>query len=178
LEKGVKQPTADTAARLDTALSADGQLTTLVTVRLIDLTPPTPHVAAGPRGADAGLEFAADWPQGIDNATGLWRWNVQRRGLLRDVAFTATAFLPPAMRWLTAPVDEQPAGTGDRLVGPPDVDTIRQFAATFRGLDNHYGGGHIHAASSGSSTPRSPRCCMVDGTTPRPAPLCSPPPPR
>jgi len=52
------------------ALSADGQLTTLVTVRLTDLAPPAALLVAGPRGADAGLEFAADWQQGIDNATG------------------------------------------------------------------------------------------------------------
>ena len=146
LEKGTKQPTADTAVRLDQALSADGQLATLVTARLAEPTPKARPRIDGRHGADTGLDFPADWRQGIDNASGLWRWNVQRRGLLRDVAFSATAFIAPAMRWLTTPFDEQPVGTGDWLVGPPDVDMIRQFAATFRGLDNHYGGGHIHAA--------------------------------
>jgi hypothetical protein len=46
------------------------------------------------------------------------------------------------MRWLTSPLDERPTGHGQRLVGQPDVDLIRQVTATFRTLDNHYGGGH------------------------------------
>jgi len=144
LEKGLKQPTADTVARLDAALSADGQLTTLVTTRLAVPAPVPTTVKGGRVGADAGFEFASDWRTGVEIATGLWRSNVDRRGLLRDAAFSAGAFVSPAMRWLTSPLDEQPVGDGDRLVGPPDIDTIRQFTATFRSLDNNYGGGHVH----------------------------------
>jgi hypothetical protein len=143
LEKGLKQPTADTAARLDAALFADGQLTTLVTARLVVATS-TPTIRGTRYGTDAGFEFAPDWRSGVEIATGLWRSNVQRRGPLRDAAFSVGAFVSPAMRWLTSPLDEQPVGDGDRLVGPPDVDTIRQFTATFRSLDNNYGGGHVH----------------------------------
>ncbi|TML31917.1 MAG: helix-turn-helix domain-containing protein [Actinobacteria bacterium] len=124
LERGVKQPTADTAARLDGALSADGQLTTLVTSQLATLAPPAPPVVDARYGVDAGLRFAPDWHQGIDNATGLWRWNARGRGVLRDVGFSAALFITPAMRWLTSPSGEQPTGTGDRLVGPPDIDAI------------------------------------------------------
>jgi transcriptional regulator with XRE-family HTH domain len=137
LERGNKQPTAATAARLDAALSAGGLLTTLVTVSVSALLPPRPAAAGSRSSPDLGLEFAPDWRQAVDTATGLWRWNVQRRDPLGTVGFTAAAFLAPAMRWLTSPLDERPVGYGERLVGPPDVDTITQITATLRGLDNH-----------------------------------------
>ncbi len=144
LERGIKQPTTATASRLDDALSAGGMLSTLVTVPVTALLPP-PSVPVSSRNlADTGLEFASDWRQAVDTATGLWRRNVQRHHGLRTVGFTAAAFLAPAIRWLTSPLDEHPVGRGERLVGPPDVDTITQMTATLRGLDNHYGGGHIY----------------------------------
>jgi transcriptional regulator with XRE-family HTH domain len=143
LERGVKQPTAATAARLDDALSAGGMLSTLVTVAVAALLPGPPVPVTRAR-ADTGLEFAPTWRQAVDTATGLWRRNVQGLDVLRMVGFSAAAFLAPAIRWLTSPLDEQPVGRGTRLVGPPDVDTISQMTATLRGLDNHYGGGHIY----------------------------------
>jgi transcriptional regulator with XRE-family HTH domain len=144
LETGAKQPIASTAARLDDALAADGRLATLVTAR-----PPLPTRLSAdsdtvPPDADDGLQFAPNWRTGVDLATGLWRWSVQRRELLGRLTFTAAAFLAPAMRWLVSPLDERPIGHGDRLVGAPDVDLIRQVTATFRTLDNHYGGGHTY----------------------------------
>jgi hypothetical protein len=144
LERGVKQPTAATAARLDDALSAGGMLTTLVTVPVTELLPPPPVPIGSRNITETGLEFAPDWRQAVDTATALWRRNVQGLDVLRMVGFTATAFLAPAMRWLTSPLDEQPVGRGTRLVGLPDVDTISRMTATLRGLDNHYGGGLIY----------------------------------
>jgi transcriptional regulator with XRE-family HTH domain len=144
LERGVKQPTATTASRLDDALSAGGMLSTLVTVPVTDLLPPPPVPISTRNVAGTGLEFAPDWRQAVDTATALWRRNVQGLDVLRMVGFTAAAYLAPAMRWLTSPLDEQPVGLGKRLVGPPDVDTVSRMTATLRGLDNHYGGGHIY----------------------------------
>jgi transcriptional regulator with XRE-family HTH domain len=144
LERGIKQPTAATASRLDDALSAGGMLSTLVTVPVTALLPPPPMPVSSHNLVDTGLEFASDWWQAVDTATGLWRQNAQGHHVLPTVGFTATAFLAPAMRWLTSPLDEQPVGRGARLVGPPDVETISRMTATLRGLDNHYGGGHIY----------------------------------
>jgi transcriptional regulator with XRE-family HTH domain len=138
LEAGNKLPTPQTAARLDAALAAGGNLATLVTLRAT----PTPELSAP--SADRGLEFPSDWRQGVDAATELWRWSLLRRELLRGVAFTAATFLPPAVRWLTATLDDAPTGCGDRPVGSEQIDGIRQVTATLRGLDNHYGGRHIH----------------------------------
>ena len=36
-------------------------------------------------------------------------------------SFSASAFLPAAMRWLMSSLDEHPAGNGDRLIGAADV---------------------------------------------------------
>jgi hypothetical protein len=63
--------------------------------------------------------------------------------MLRGVAFSAAAFIAPAMRWLTAPLDERPKGCGERLVGDPDGETVRRITSAYRTLDNQYGGGHI-----------------------------------
>ncbi len=62
----------------------------------------------------------------------------------RDARFNAALFITPAMRWLTASMDDHPEGSGERRVGEPHVDTICEMTATFRTLDNRYGGAHIH----------------------------------
>ena len=68
---------------------------------------------------------------------------MQRRNLLRQVGFSATAFLPAAMRWLMSSLDERPAGNGERLIGAADIETVRRMTSTYRTLDNQFGGGHI-----------------------------------
>ncbi|MBB2947413.1 hypothetical protein FB565_007181 [Actinoplanes lutulentus] len=68
---------------------------------------------------------------------------MQRRNLLRQVGFSATAFLPAAMRWLMSSLDERPAGNGERLIGTADIETVRRMTSTYRTLDNQFGGGHI-----------------------------------
>lgn len=87
-------------------------------------------------------EVRADVPAVVDVATGLWRADMERRSIIRNVAFAATAFAVPALRAM-APVDERPVSDGRRVVEEPDIETVRRMTATLRGLDNQYGGGHI-----------------------------------
>jgi hypothetical protein len=113
-----------------------------------DAAPPQPHgttigVSAAVSGAATALEFAPDWRQGVVVATELWLGDMQRRDVLRRAGFSAAAFITPAMRWLTSPLDEHPAGEGNRLVGEPDIEMIRRITAVYRALDNQYGGGHV-----------------------------------
>ena len=68
---------------------------------------------------------------------------MQRRVLLRGAGFSATAFMPPAMRWLMSPLEDQPTGGGDRAVGAPDIETVQRITSTYRALDNQFGGGHV-----------------------------------
>ncbi len=68
---------------------------------------------------------------------------MQRRTILRGIGFGASAFLAPAMRWLTSPFDEHPFNEGERLVGEPDIEMVRRITGAYRTLDNQYGGGHV-----------------------------------
>lgn len=75
----------------------------------------------------------------------LWRSDLARRSFLVGAGYAAGAFAAPAMRWLTAPTDEPPAGTGTRQVGAADVESVREVTGLFRKLDNRWGGGHPRA---------------------------------
>jgi len=105
LEAGTKRPSPSVAALLDTALDANGQLSAMVQELSADSgeLSATGYSHGGP--VPVGLEFAPDWRHGVDVAVELWRGDMQRRDLLRGVGFSAGAFLAPAMRWLTAPLD-------------------------------------------------------------------------
>ncbi|XVU25333.1 helix-turn-helix domain-containing protein [Actinoplanes sp. CA-054009] len=143
LETGTKRPSVSVALLLDGALEADGRLSAMVQEMSADSGLQPVDVDSTGTGVPTGLQFAPDWRHGIGVAMDLWRGDMQRRDLLRRVGFSATAFLPPAMRWLMASFDEQPSGTGERLIGSPDVETVRRMTSTYRTLDNQFGGGHI-----------------------------------
>lgn len=143
LEAGSKRPSVRVAALLDAALGANGQLSAMVCEMSADSSelPAAGHSHDDP--GPPGLEFALDWRLGVDAAAELWRGDMQRRNLLRGVGFSATAFLAPAMRWLTSPLDEHPTGHGERLVGEPDVEMVKRITGVYRTLDNQFGGGHV-----------------------------------
>jgi transcriptional regulator with XRE-family HTH domain len=143
LEAGNKRPSVAVATLLDVALDAGGELSAMVYEVSADTGEQS--VAGHSFGASlpAGLEFAPDWRHGIDVVAELWRGDLQRRSVLRGVGFSAAAFLGPAMRWLTSPFDERPVGIGERLVGEPDVEMVRQITGAYRTLDNQFGGGHV-----------------------------------
>lgn len=143
LESGAKRPSASVAKRLDAVLEAGGRLSAMVREMSADSGL---HSAVGqptPEMVPAGLEFAPDWRLGFEVAAALWQGDMQRRDLLRTASFNASAYLAPAMGWLTATLDERPVGDGDRLVGAPDVEVVRRITAAYRELDNQFGGGHI-----------------------------------
>jgi transcriptional regulator with XRE-family HTH domain len=143
LEAGAKRPSIAVAAALDKALEADGRLSAMVRELSADTGGQFATGSLGDRAGRAGLEFAPDWRRGVEVAAELWREDMHRREVLRGFGFSASAFLPPAMRWLTSPLDDRPIGDGDRLIGEPDVEMIRRITGAFRTLDNQYGGGHI-----------------------------------
>ncbi|MEV0729561.1 helix-turn-helix domain-containing protein [Polymorphospora sp. NPDC050346] len=144
LEAGSKRPSVSVAAALDATLDAEGRLSAMVHEVSADSGRPSADTGqTDDQGPVLGLEFAPDWRYGLDAAVELWQGDMQQRQPLRDAGFSATAFLHPAMRWLTWPLDERPSGSGERLVGMPDVEMVRQITAVYRTLDNQYGGGHV-----------------------------------
>lgn len=94
---------------------------------------------------DLGLAFGLTWQESVRTITGLWDGDLRRRAFLVGAAYSVGAFAAPAMRWLTSPTDEPPAGTGTRHVGLADVNAVREVTELFRRLDNRWGGGHPRA---------------------------------
>lgn len=143
LEANRRLPSASVVALLDKALGAAGQLSAMVREVSADSGELTARLVGTGPDALTGLEFAPDWRHGIEVAAELWRRDMERRVLLVNAGFSAAAFLTPTIRWLTVQLGEEPVGHGERLVGEPEVETVRQITGAYRALDNRYGGGHV-----------------------------------
>jgi transcriptional regulator with XRE-family HTH domain len=128
-EAGNDTPSVETASRIDEALGANGVLAAMVT-----------PAAASPRPV---ADFGSSVSDVVRVVTDLCADDLARRGRIRQIKFSAPAFVAPAMRWLVAPFDEQVTGGGSRSVEEPDVEMVRRATAMFRGMDNQYGCGHI-----------------------------------
>lgn len=96
--------------------------------------------------ADPGLEYKSDLEAAIGAATDLYGTDVHRRSMLTRTAFTAVAFVVPALRWMTGPAIHLTDRPGGRQVGETNVAGIRDLTATFRRLDNQFGGGHARTS--------------------------------
>ncbi|MFF4894301.1 helix-turn-helix domain-containing protein [Micromonospora chersina] len=83
------------------------------------------------------------WRDDLRAAVRLWEGDVNRRDMIRQTAFASSSYTLPALRWFTAPSGPPVNASGRRTVGQPDIDTIREMSATYRRLDNQYGGGHV-----------------------------------
>jgi tetratricopeptide (TPR) repeat protein len=95
--------------------------------------------------ADLGLHLPTAWPDTVAISTALWRADVQRRRFLANAAFAAAATPASALRWLTSPPADAPAGSGPLRVGRADIDAIRELTLSYRELDNRLGGGRLRA---------------------------------
>lgn len=91
---------------------------------------------------DSGLVYHQDLAAAVTASTELYRSDVHRRRFLTDAAVTATAFAVPVIRYLTAPPSPLPARDTGRQVGSAEVEAVREITATFRRLDNKFGGGY------------------------------------
>ncbi|MEU5907509.1 helix-turn-helix domain-containing protein [Micromonospora sp. NPDC047467] len=98
------------------------------------------------RQRQSGLPNNRSWREDVRAAAQLWEGDVNRRDVIRQVAFTSAGYTLPALRWFTAPATRAVEQAGSRTVGQPDIETIREMTATYRRLDNQYGGGHARAA--------------------------------
>ncbi|WP_052710866.1 helix-turn-helix transcriptional regulator [Pseudofrankia sp. DC12] len=134
-ESGKDQPSTKTVQHIDDALDAGGELVALASA--------SARADVAVRSSAGGLEFPADWTAAVDAAATLFRRDVEQRARARGSGFDAGAYAKPVMRWLTAPFDERPRGTGRRPVGPPDVEIVHRATGLFRELDNQYGGGYV-----------------------------------
>jgi hypothetical protein len=91
---------------------------------------------------DLGLAYELDLNAAVNAATDLYGTDVHRRSMLARSAYTAVAYLVPALRWMTVPAATLTDRSGSRRVGVANVTAIREVTATFRRLDNLFGGGY------------------------------------
>ncbi|GIG92929.1 helix-turn-helix domain-containing protein [Plantactinospora endophytica] len=101
-----------------------------------------PATSSDPEEKQAEHGPGQSWQASVRNCLELWRGDVNRRDLLRRTAFSSAGYTLPALRWFTAPDPPPLARDGSRSVGQPEVETVRELTATYRRLDNQYGGGH------------------------------------
>lgn len=94
---------------------------------------------------DLGLAYELDLNAAVNAATDLYGTDVHRRAMLTRSAYTAVAYLVPALRWMTAPASALTDRPGSRRVGAANVTAIREVTATFRRLDNLFGGGYARS---------------------------------
>ncbi len=94
---------------------------------------------------DLGLAYELDLSAAVSAATDLYGTDVHRRSMLARSAYTAVAYLVPALRWMTAPAAQLVDRPGSRRVGAANVTAIREVTATFRRLDNLFGGGYARS---------------------------------
>jgi hypothetical protein len=91
--------------------------------------------------AAESLEYPATWSESVGYGLDLWRLDTERREFLVSAAFVAGAHAVPVLRWLVGSDADEPAGTGQRLVGMPDVEAVREMTRGFQRIDNKFGGG-------------------------------------
>jgi len=110
---------------------------------------PVPEIELGMTPSDLptdlGLHLPTAWADTVAISTALWRADVQRRRFLVNAAFAAAAMPASALRWLTSPPADAPAGSGPLRVGRADIDAIRELTLSYRELDNRLGGGRLRA---------------------------------
>ncbi|MFF4880469.1 helix-turn-helix domain-containing protein [Micromonospora sp. NPDC000668] len=102
-------------------------------------------MASPPKQRESDLPVNRSWRDDVRAAAQLWEGDVNRRDVIRQMAFSSAGYTLTALRWFTAPAAPPVVHAGTRTVGQPDIETIREMTTTYRRLDNQYGGGHARA---------------------------------
>lgn len=96
-------------------------------------------------GSLTPVSFHGSWVEAFGQAAEEWDVDVERRDFLKGAAYVIAA-TSPALQWLLGH-PENLAHYGDGVaVGTAHVDSIREITATFRRLDNRFGGGHARGS--------------------------------
>lgn len=98
-----------------------------------------------PSMVDVGLKYPDTIDQAVRLAAELYGADARRRDVLARGTYTASAYATPALRWITAPVTTLTDRAGTIRVGAANVNAIREVTATFRRLDNLFGGGYARS---------------------------------
>ena len=88
------------------------------------------------------VSFRESWIEAFETYSAEWENDVDRRGFVQGAAYAAVASTSPALQWLIGQGEEIARADGSFSVGSAHVESIREMTATFRRLDNRFGGGH------------------------------------
>lgn len=128
VERGMR-PKPPAPRLLATALSERlGRRVTLSEIGLAGTEPIDDHV---------GLAFPRSLPAALQTAGAFWS-TMDRRHFL--TTFSAAAFGPPTLRWLSQSTDGTAAHTGGRRIGRADITELSELAEQARHSDSRFGG--------------------------------------
>ncbi|MEU3018006.1 sporulation protein [Nocardiopsis sp. NPDC007018] len=113
--------------------------------------------AAEPIDDHVGLAFPRSLSAALQTAGTFWS-SMDRRHFLTATAFSAAAFGPPTLRWLSQNTDDASAHTGGRRIGRADITELSELAEQARHTDSRFGG-----ASAGVS---AVAVCLRDVASP------------
>jgi hypothetical protein len=95
---------------------------------------------------ELGLDFADKPESTAKTVADLWRADLADAETLVRALPDSAAWNAASLRWIVAPPDGELTRTGNRAVGPVDVDMVRSTADAFSMLDGKFGGGHARRA--------------------------------
>lgn len=125
----------------DTLAAGLGESLTIADIGMASPPADSQSRAGAESAAAASLEYSGTWSASVGLNLDLWRLDTERREFLIGAAFAAGAHATPVLRWLVGGEPEEPTGTGNRLIGVPDVEAIREMTHGFQRIDNKFGAG-------------------------------------
>jgi hypothetical protein len=94
---------------------------------------------------DLGLTWAATTRATVGAVTQLWKVDMERRAILFNAAWMASAFATPTREWLLNWADDDASHTGSRRVGTAEIDVVWSMCYAFADADHRLGGGYARA---------------------------------
>lgn len=95
---------------------------------------------------DLGLTWDPTLRATVGTVAKLWRVDMERRAILLDAAWIASAFATPTREWLLDWSDDDTTHTGSRRIGTAEVDVVWSLCHAFADADHRLGGGYARTS--------------------------------
>ena len=91
---------------------------------------------------DLGLTWEATVRGTVNTVAKLWRIDMERRAVLLNSAWLASAFAAPTREWLLDWATDDTSHAGARCIGAAEIEAVWDMGRTFADADNRLGGGY------------------------------------